>query len=95
MGKVAIYESFHSEHEANEVFEAAEAKGFVQALDSESFDAASVAFPLRADWDPIDGPWGHEVVSTKSQWHVVTCGLVPGIYPTWQVSRLATAVGVL
>ncbi|KAH6914056.1 hypothetical protein BKA70DRAFT_653098 [Coprinopsis sp. MPI-PUGE-AT-0042] len=81
LGRVAIYESFHSKHEADEVYAAAEAKGFVQALDSESFDAGSVTFPLRASWDPIDGPWGHEVVSAK--WHVVTCGLVPGIYPTW------------
>lgn len=55
------------------------AKGFVTVID-DSFKPEDVEFPRRANWDPLIGPWGHHIVS---KWHVVTRGLVPGIYPTW------------
>jgi hypothetical protein len=78
---VSVYASFNSEADARAVYDAALRKGIVQTVQSNDFDGTAVTFPDNAIWDPIDGPWGHNVVSKV--WYVVCAGLVPGVYPTW------------
>ncbi|EFI28025.1 hypothetical protein CC1G_14521 [Coprinopsis cinerea okayama7 len=81
LNRVSVYASFDSKTDADDVYRAALRKGFVQVVHSNDFDAMSATFPNHVTWDPIHGPWGHNVVT--NWWYVVSVGLVPGIYPTW------------
>ncbi|TFK21964.1 hypothetical protein FA15DRAFT_672004 [Coprinopsis marcescibilis] len=79
----AIWEGYDSQLQAEAVFDAACAKGYVQEIGN---GGPLPPYPPQAardaarDLHPLDGPWGHNV---QSNWYFVRHGRAPGVYPTW------------
>ncbi|KAH6914055.1 hypothetical protein BKA70DRAFT_1558072 [Coprinopsis sp. MPI-PUGE-AT-0042] len=80
-----IFESFSSEKDAQSVYDAAKANGYVDTLEAGGAAPAVGSNPAaiaRAaqEYDPLNIPHGHVVVNG---WYAVTVGRQPGIYTTW------------
>lgn len=79
-----IYKEYHTERRANQVFQYAKERGWIRSEDMplDQFNPAIMPTPVtRKDSD--NGPFMPR--GKEDGWHVVRCGITPGVYGTWSV----------